>query len=436
MIELTFVATEGTLPVGLNLGDFYYVSADGFTATEHKISATAGGAAIDLTGTADGTYEVRRQGVNELDVIDLTANRLGRQLFYPTPGSPGSPGNPATVTGLGSGPGEITFTVDLATSTIRHEYTAGGTVTVNGGTTYPVTGAAYSNVTGATTVSAAGYTPQLGDQIEMSGLSWICNSASRPVAGQLFFPRLSYPSAGPTSFAYTRLDDRQLTYDAPPAPDGPDHEYADGGSVLIDGTEYGVAGSTYDKITGAVVIDTVDILPVAPTGTVVVEGLNFICPNDSAYVIEGSTPIDINGDPVANDSPDKVGFRINFFSQTNRSLLYSVQPGQIIDFRQRSQIGAPGHTFEYVGSGTNYESLPFNGGVPNPANKIIETNNGRVFNSSTDELGNFNVGDQFAVDGTTGSVTISTDQFQFVRPQLHWPIQPKWWHQHRRRPAS
>jgi hypothetical protein len=64
-----------------------------------------------------------------------------------------------------------------------------------------------------------------------------------------------------------------------------------------------------------------------------------------------------------------------------------------------------------VGSGTNYDALPWNGGVPVPANAIVETNNGRVYSSNTNEKGDFKVGSQFEVDGTTGSVTINTDQF-------------------------
>ena len=49
--------------------------------------------------------------------------------------------------------------------------------------------------------------------------------------------------------------------------------------------------------------------------------------------------------------------------------------------------------------------------MPVPANRIVELNNGRVYTSNTDELGNFAVGDQFSVNGTTGEVTINTNQF-------------------------
>ena len=49
--------------------------------------------------------------------------------------------------------------------------------------------------------------------------------------------------------------------------------------------------------------------------------------------------------------------------------------------------------------------------MPVEANAIVETNNGRVYSSNTNEKGDFKVGTQFSVDGTSGTVTINTDQF-------------------------
>jgi hypothetical protein len=67
---------------------------------------------------------------------------------------------------------------------------------------------------------------------------------------------------------------------------------------------------------------------------------------------------------------------------------------------------------EYVGSGTNYNALPWNGGVPVPANQRVELNNGRVFGATINERGDFEVGDGiFSIDGTTGSATINTSEF-------------------------
>jgi predicted phage tail protein len=56
--EIKFAASSGTLPTGITSGTTYYVASDGFTSTSFKVSATSGGAAINLTGTATGTYNV------------------------------------------------------------------------------------------------------------------------------------------------------------------------------------------------------------------------------------------------------------------------------------------------------------------------------------------------------------------------------------------
>jgi len=273
---------------------------------------------------------------------------------------------------------------------------------------YPITSAVYNNVTGVATLSAAGYAPTANSNVTLAGLSFICSSASRPNAGQLMFPQLVFPrdattgSTDPKPFTYTKTGANTLTYQEVVSANSPDHEYVSGGTVVIGGTNYGVTAATYNQTSGLVTITTATTLPGAnnSTGTVTVGGLVFICPT-SAYVVTSSVPI-------------SGGYRVEFFSDTNGGLKYPIAAGQKLDFRNRSQISAPSHTFEYVGSGTNYDALPWNGGVPNSANEIVETNNGRVYSSNTNEKGDFKVGKQFGVDGTTGSVTISTDEFNLA----------------------
>lgn len=409
--QVTFSVSNGTLPSPLATGTTYYVIASGLTANAFKVSLTEGGAALDITGSATGTYQVIRQGALAVDVISLTANRLSRQIKYPTAGSLGSPGYAVNISAISGS----SFTVTLGTvAGISHTYTGGGTVTV-GATTYPVTAATYNNATGVTTVTATGYTPTVGASVTLSGLSFICNSASRPTAGQLMFPQLVFPRNSSTgapeakTFAFTRTGTYSLTFTEAASPSGPEHEYVSGGTAVVGATNLGVAAATYNKSTGVVTLTTVTAVPAA-SGNVTVDGLAFICPT-SAYIVSSSVPINSAGTEVANSDPTKAGYRVNFYNAVNGGLINKLTAGQLLDFRNRSQISAPGHTFEYVGSGTNYDALPFNGGVPIPGNKIVETNNGRIYSSNTDELGNFAVGSQFSVDGTTGSVTITTDQF-------------------------
>lgn len=56
--EIVFAADSGTLPTGITAGTTYFVAADGFNSVEFKVAATAGGAAINFTGTATGDYRV------------------------------------------------------------------------------------------------------------------------------------------------------------------------------------------------------------------------------------------------------------------------------------------------------------------------------------------------------------------------------------------
>jgi len=82
-------------------------------------------------------------------------------------------------------------------------------------------------------------------------------------------------------------------------------------------------------------------------------------------------------------------------------------------FFLRSQIASSGHTMEYVGSGTNYSALPENGGVPNDAKQIVESNGGKVWTAITDQNGKFKIGDFFEVDQRTGFINFSAGSYAF-----------------------
>jgi hypothetical protein len=85
-------------------------------------------------------------------------------------------------------------------------------------------------------------------------------------------------------------------------------------------------------------------------------------------------------------------------------------PGVVISFYVRSSIIASAHTFEYVGAGTNpATALPQYGGIPIEANEVIATDGGVVTYTSTDQKGNFKVGNGFIVNQATS--TVSGDAF-------------------------
>ena len=91
--------------------------------------------------------------------------------------------------------------------------------------------------------------------------------------------------------------------------------------------------------------------------------------------------------------------------------------GETIDIRQKySQVRITGHDFLDIGLGnftqTNYPNTLFpNGTVLAPEFEFAEVGSGRVFYTSTDQDGNFRVGELFAVEQSTGTVTLSADFF-------------------------
>jgi len=78
----------------------------------------------------------------------------------------------------------------------------------------------------------------------------------------------------------------------------------------------------------------------------------------------------------------------------------------VATFYQRSFISASGHTFEYVGSGTNLTTaLPQAGGVPIQANEVTSINGGKVFFTSTDQRGDFRIGADLTFNRASGTIT-------------------------------
>jgi len=88
-----------------------------------------------------------------------------------------------------------------------------------------------------------------------------------------------------------------------------------------------------------------------------------------------------------------------------------IYTGNNVSFYQRSLITSSGHTFEYVGSGTEIATaLPQTGGIPIQANEVIDDDDGRgkVFYTSTDQLGDFRVGSELIFNRASGTITGDT----------------------------
>ena len=85
---------------------------------------------------------------------------------------------------------------------------------------------------------------------------------------------------------------------------------------------------------------------------------------------------------------------------------YAVGVGSTVPFFKQSRILASGHSLEYIGSGTNIATaLPSTGGVAIQENEIDARNGGLVVFTSTDQSGNFRIGDGVVINQQTGTIS-------------------------------
>lgn len=90
----------------------------------------------------------------------------------------------------------------------------------------------------------------------------------------------------------------------------------------------------------------------------------------------------------------------------NENVPYAVGIGTTVPFFKQSRVLASGHSFEYIGSGTNINgALPSQGGVPIQANEIDSKNGGLVIFTSTDQAGNFRIGEGVQINQVTGTIS-------------------------------
>ena len=95
-----------------------------------------------------------------------------------------------------------------------------------------------------------------------------------------------------------------------------------------------------------------------------------------------------------------------------------------VSFHQRSLISASSHTFEFVGTGNQIElAVPYLGGRPVQENEVVEDDNGagRVNFTSTDQRGDFRIGQELVIERATGTIsgrTFNRSLFAVMTPYI------------------
>ena len=160
-------------------------------------------------------------------------------------------------------------------------------------------------------------------------------------------------------------------------------------TITGDGfAEISAAGGAFVRLTG---------LPKSPTGGDIVE---FAGISGQAYYVVS----------VSGYSSGAGLVRVNPVFTTSNAPTH----GETATLRSNySNIRLTGHDFLDVGTGgfstTNYPNTPSQ--LPDPNDEVLETDRGRVFYSSTDQDGNFRVGNLFKVEQATGKATLNAEAF-------------------------
>ena len=142
-------------------------------------------------------------------------------------------------------------------------------------------------------------------------------------------------------------------------------------------------------------------------------GAQFYIANNTGYRV--AVIVGINEEQLPNGT-----LRSTFQISPASTLAQFIEHGMEVVIREKySQVRITGHDFLDIGSGnfeeTNYPVLYKNYDfTTQPQQEVQNLNGGRVFYTSTDQDGNFRAGEQFAVEQSTGIITIAAEFFDLA----------------------
>ena len=155
-------------------------------------------------------------------------------------------------------------------------------------------------------------------------------------------------------------------------------------------------------------------------GTLKLSGVSLVPSPGDNLVINGINDVDYKVSSIDAQTGSAPNFNLTLTISPTLGRAESPEHDETITIRQQySQVRLTGHDFLDIGSGsltdTDYPNRYVEGydatNDPQQQNEVREANAGRVFYTSTDQDGNFRVGEQFKVEQDTGIITINASQF-------------------------
>ena len=155
---------------------------------------------------------------------------------------------------------------------------------------------------------------------------------------------------------------------------------------------------TIDPISGA--ITAIDVVN---------SGRNYLPTQNLEVFIDGgtataeiiTTPIYFTVD-TATQPTENTGITTVVF---NEFIPYELFGGESVSLKRISRILTSSHSFEYIGTGTSINTAtPFQGAVPIKENEIVALDGAQIPFTSTDQKGNFDIGEGFQINQPTATV--------------------------------
>ena len=120
------------------------------------------------------------------------------------------------------------------------------------------------------------------------------------------------------------------------------------------------------------------------------------------YTVFQATPNTGYYNKLTESDPGIVGITTITF---NEFIPYPVFPDDPFSLQRISRILTSSHSFEYVGTGTDINrSTPLVGGVPIKENEVVASEGAQIPFTSTDQKGNFDIGEGLQIDQTTSTI--------------------------------
>ena len=299
-------------------------------------------------------------------------------------------------------------------------------------TTYNVSGATYEKETGITTITtSSNHNFEVGMSVSLANLGFTCSSEHAGVTTTIFPDGTN----GYTFEVSSVNSSNEFTVNVGPSTIG--HTYSSGGTANIyavrpfDG-QVVYFDELYKKVSKITVTDGGSGYTTAPEITIDAPTTSWGIPATATAEIKNgsvesiilisegrgyeSTPsISVSGSATASiemiddyyviSKSTPISNGISTITVT-ANVPYAVGVGTTVPFYKQSRVLASSHAFEYIGSGTDpVASLPSRGGVSIQENEVDNRAGGLVVYTSTDQTGNFRIGEGVQINQQEGTIS-------------------------------